>query len=134
MARTKKNGEAEVYLVGLSRFKALKTERSGARGPFSALDRGFRRRTDGPPIYLGPIRDNTIPPVQAFNQITLWAWMSPGQTTFPITARCIGWVDTLPDYLEIGIPSADVDQFDEVWERRPDVLRGIECLRMGAWS
>ena len=134
MAGTRKNGEEEVCLVGLSRLNALKTESSGDLGSFSALNGEFEHRnTNGSPVYLGPIPNNTIPPGQAFEQITTWAWKLPGQTTFPTTTRCIGWVDSLPDWLEIEVHQEDVDKFDEVWERRPDVLKGVVCMRMGAW-
>lgn len=133
VASTSKNGKAEVYLVGLSRFNAPKLERNGDIGLFSALDRVRRRKTDDPPVYLGPIPKNTIPPDRAFDQITTWARKLPGQTTFPTTTRCIGWVDSLPDWLEIGVPEEDVDKFNEVWDRRPEVLRGIVCMWMGAW-
>jgi hypothetical protein len=134
MAGTSKNGEEEVYLVGLSRLSAPKIESSGDIGSFSTLDREFTpRNTDGPPIYLGPIPNNTIPPGQAFKQITTWVRELEGQVTLPETAYCIGWVDSLPDWLEIGVHQEDVDKFDEVWDRRPDVLREIVRMRIGAW-
>ncbi len=124
MFRTSKNGEEEVYLVGLSRLNALKTGSNGDMGSFSALNRDFKpRKTDGPSLYLGPILNNTVPPGQAFDQITTWAWKLPGKTTFPTTARCIGWVDSLPDWLEIGVHQEDVARFNEVWNRRPDAQR-----------
>ena len=121
-------------MVGLSRLNALKTEGSGNLTLFSALNRKVkRRRTSGSPVYLGPIPDNTIPPDQAFEQITTWVRELEGQVTLPETTRCIGRVDSLPDWLDIGITPADADKFEELWNRRPDAQKDIVCMKMGGW-
>ena len=134
MARAGKNGENEVYLVGLSRSNALKTESSGDIGSFSALDHAFKRRkTNRPPIYLGPIPNNTMPPGQAFEHITTWMRKLEAQATLPETTYCIGWADTLPDWLEIEILPGGADKFEDLWDSRPNVLRGIVCMNIGAW-
>lgn len=133
MAGSSKNGE-EVYLVGLSRLNALKAESSGDLKLFSALNRKVkRRRTDGSSVYLGPIQNNAIPPRQAFEEITTWVRELEGQTTLPETTHCIGWVDSLPDWLEIGNLPEDAERLEALWDRRPGAQRDIVCMKMGAW-
>ncbi|KAF8344550.1 hypothetical protein F5887DRAFT_1283198 [Amanita rubescens] len=137
------NGEAELYLVGLSKVKPLlDAPESGDESDdedtdlLSTLDREFRvkrRKINGLSLYrLGPISDNTVPPGQAFDQITTWAWKLPGQTTFPTTTRCKGWVCSLPDWLKIEVHQEDADKFEALWKRRPDAQKGIVCMKMEA--
>lgn len=126
-------------MVGLSKLRPL-LDAPGSRGGgdtglLSTLVREIKRqKKEGACIYLGPIPSTTRPPKKVFERVTAWVRELEGQATLPETAHCIGWVDSLPDWLEIGILPANAVDFEELWGRRPEVLRRIVCMRMGAWS
>ncbi|KAK2467431.1 hypothetical protein APHAL10511_000666 [Amanita phalloides] len=115
-----KNGvESEVYLVGLSRVRCVHSE-SGSRretGDVFMFDRAFKRqRITGPSIHLGPIPYIMQCAEEAFEEITAWI----ENTERVLTARCIGWVDDSPDWLEIAISSEDKAKFEPLWAGRPN--------------
>ena len=133
---------AEIYLVGLSRVRPLQRaseiesdeeiEADGSPELESddEADHKFKRqKIRGPSIHLGPVPNAESPPKQVFQEITTWI-EKLGRVSLPKTARCIGRVDDLPDWIEIAaISMEDIDKFKEIWDRRPGALRGVVCVK-----
>ena len=125
------NSDAEIYLVGLSRMRPLRCalELAESDKEIVELDREFKRpRRYGPSIQLGPVPNALSPPKQVFQGITTWI-KNLERAALPKTTRCIGWVDDLPDWIEIAISTDDIQKFEELWDRRPDALRKIVCVK-----
>lgn len=125
------NLDAEIYLVGLSSLRvrplgcALELESDTEIEP----DRESKRqRICGPSIHLGPVPNAESSPKQVFQGITTWI-RKLERAALPKTARCIGWVDDLPDWIEIAIATEDIQKFEELWDRRPGALRGVVCVK-----
>jgi hypothetical protein len=137
------NADAEIYLVGLSRVRPLrcalelesdkeivadesdKEMDADESDKEIDTDRKFKRpRRDGPSIHLGPVPNAELPPKQVFQGITTWV----ERAALPKTARCVGMVDDLPDWIEIAIATEDIEEFEELWGKRPAALRGVVCV------
>ena len=120
------NADAEIYLVGLSRVRPLRSALELESDKEIDADRKFKRlRRDGPSIRLGPIPNAESPPKQVFQ-----GWVRKlERAALPKTARCVGWVDDLPDWIEIAIATEDIKEFEELWDRRPGALKRVVCVK-----
>lgn len=141
------SADTEIYLVGLSRVRPLRCalELEGDKTVVADesdkemdadesdkeidTDRKFKRpRRDGPSIHLGPVLNAESPPKQVFQGITKWV-EELERAALPKTARCVGMVDNLPDWIEIAIDTEDIKKFEELWGKRPAALTGVVCVK-----
>ena len=128
---TSAKDDAELYLVGLSKMLRRVSESEGdAEDLVGRLRRQLKRqRVEGPSLRIGPIPSRYSPGTifrQVFEEITTWMKDMEGYS-FLSTTRCIGWVDKLPDWLEVA--SQNVEEFGKLWEKRPDYLKDVLCMK-----
>ncbi len=115
IARGEDDIESDVFLVGLSKCVRSSAEKTDKR-------RAKRPRNWGTSIHLGPITNPvSTSATRVFKEVTGW-------TKFPPTARCLSWVDNLPDWLEVDISGEDAEEFEELWNQRPAYLRETVCM------
>ena len=116
--------KSDVFLVGLSKCVRSLADDAAEQRP---AKRPRKRKAS---IRLGPISSPKSTATQVFKEITTWTKNINGASV-PSTARCLGWVDNLPDWLEIETSEEDAKKFEELWSRRPgntDLdLRKIFC-------
>ncbi|KAF8329024.1 hypothetical protein F5887DRAFT_1185480 [Amanita rubescens] len=117
--------KSDVFLVGLSKCVRSSADDTAEQRPAK------RPRKRGASIRLGPISSPKSTATRVFKEITTWTKNING-VSVPPTARCLGWVDNLPDWLEIEASEEDVKKFEELWSRRPGYtdLRKINCMPM----
>ena len=123
------NIDGDIYLVGLSRVRPLRHASELESDKQIEVDRKFKRpRKRGPSIHLGPVPNAKSRPEQIFKRVTTWI-KKLERAGLPKTARCVGWLDDLSDWIEISIATEDIKKFEELWDKRPGALRGVVCVK-----
>ena len=122
IASGENDAESDVFLVGLSKCVRSLADDAVEQRPAK------RPRKMNTSIRLGPISSPKSTATQVFKEITTWTKNIIGASV-PSTVRCLGWVDNLPDWLEIETSEEDAKKFEELWSQRPGNtdLRKIFC-------